>query len=118
MPSRGLRWRQLGEVGVGGHHLDLAHLLAETFQVGFNFLNAVLGEITCPLFGDFPSLNGRRFEQRLSSILLLLLLLMSVVFLSLSFLGSSLLNNRATFVRLIQCHVRINDDDVLIAPVV
>ena len=87
MPSWGLRRRELGEVGVGGHHFDLAHLLAQTFQVSFNFLNAMLGEVTRPFLGNFPSLYGRRFERRLSStLMLLLLLLLSAVFLSLGFL--------------------------------
>ena len=117
MPPWRLRRRKLGEVSVGSHHLDLAHLLAETFQVSLNFLNAVLGEVARPLFGDFPSLNGWRLERRLPSILLRLLLL-SVLFLSLRFLGSALLNNCSTFVRFVQRHVRIDDDDVLIAPIV
>ena len=117
MPSRGLRRRKLGEVSIGGHHLDLAHLFAESFQVGFDLLNAMLREVARPLFRDFPSLYGRRFERRLSSSLLLLLLLLSV-FLSLGFLGSALLNDRSAFVRFIQCHVRIDDNDVLIAPIV
>ena len=119
VPSRRLRDGQLREVGVGGHHFDLAHLLAEALQVGFDLLNAMLREVTRPLFSDFSSLHGRRFERRLSSILLLLMLRrMSVVFLSLRFLGSALLNYRATFVRLVQRHVRIDDNDVLITPIV
>ena len=119
MPSWRLHWWQLREVGIGGHHFDLAHLLAEALQVGFDLLNVVLREVTHPLFSDFSSLHGRRLERRLPSILLLLMLRqMSVAFLSLRFLGSALLNYRATFVRLVQHHVRVDDDDVLITPVV
>ena len=119
MPSRGLRRRELGEVGVGGHHLDLAHLLAQAFQVSFDLLNAMLGEVTRPFLGNFPSLHGRRFERRLpSSLMLRLLLLLSAVFLSLGFLGSALLNNRSSLMRFIQRHIRVDDDDVLIAPIV